>query len=51
MIMCESSMDQLNERLGSPMSIIPFRPNVMVEGSAPYDEVGSLLYTILTIQL
>lgn len=38
-------MDVLNKRLGNPMSIIPFRPNVMVKGSAPYEEVRVLLHS------
>ncbi|XP_045160089.1 mitochondrial amidoxime-reducing component 1-like [Mercenaria mercenaria] len=38
MIMCESSMEDLNKRLEKPLNCIPFRPNVMVEGTKPFDE-------------
>ncbi|KAH3711722.1 mitochondrial amidoxime-reducing component 1-like [Dreissena polymorpha] len=38
MIMCESSLADLNGRLPTPMSVIPFRPNVMIDGTHPYDE-------------
>lgn len=38
MIMCESSMEVLNTRLPKPLTCLPFRPNVMVEGTKPFDE-------------
>lgn len=38
MIMCESSMEVLNKRLAKPLNCIPFRPNVMIEGTRPFDE-------------
>ncbi|XP_052768669.1 mitochondrial amidoxime-reducing component 1-like [Mya arenaria] len=38
MIMTESSLDELNDRLPEQMSAIPFRPNVIVDGSRPFDE-------------
>ncbi|XP_045160180.2 mitochondrial amidoxime-reducing component 1-like [Mercenaria mercenaria] len=38
MIMSESSMDTLNKRLEKPVSPLQFRPNLMIEGSQPFDE-------------
>jgi uncharacterized protein YcbX len=32
-------MEDLNKRLGKQLTCIPFRPNVMVEGTEPFDEV------------
>ncbi|XP_060601564.1 mitochondrial amidoxime-reducing component 1-like [Ruditapes philippinarum] len=40
MIMCQSSMDVLNQRLDKPVSSLQFRPNIMIEGSEPFDEVN-----------
>lgn len=38
MVMCDSSMDALNERLDKPITCINFRPNLMIEGTKPFDE-------------
>lgn len=38
MIMCESSLEYLNKRLDKPMTIIPFRPNIVISGTIPFDE-------------
>lgn len=38
MVMTESSLDELNKRLEDPVGVINFRPNIMVEGSCPFDE-------------
>ena len=40
MVMCDSSMDALNERLDKPITCINFRPNLMIEGTKPFDEVS-----------
>lgn len=39
MIMSESSMDVLNKRLEKQIPSVQFRPNLMIEGSSPFDEV------------
>ena len=39
MIMCDSSMEMLNSRLDKPVSHLNFRPNLMFEGTKPFDEV------------
>jgi len=38
MVMSQPSLDDLNRRTGDPMTMERFRPNVVVEGCAPYDE-------------
>ena len=49
MIMTEPSLEDLNSRLPEPMSVIPFRPNVMVDGCKPYDEVVGLWTSLLLL--
>lgn len=34
----QSSLDDLNQRLTQPVEMIRFRPNIVVSGSLPYDE-------------
>lgn len=34
----QSSLDELNARLAEPLSILRFRPNIVVSGSKPYEE-------------
>ncbi|KAL4238383.1 hypothetical protein ACF0H5_003092 [Mactra antiquata] len=38
MIMCESSLNDLNSRLDKKLNCISFRPNVMIKGTVPFDE-------------
>lgn len=38
MVMSESSMEALNKRLEKPIPAVQFRPNLMIEGSKPFDE-------------
>ncbi|MVM28844.1 MOSC domain-containing protein [Spirosoma sp. HMF4905] len=38
LLISQASLDTLNERLTEPMSMLRFRPNVVVEGSSPYEE-------------
>ena len=39
MVMCDSSLGALNDRLNEPVECINFRPNIMIEGTEPFDEV------------
>ncbi len=38
LLLSEASLDDLNGRLDSPVSPIRFRPNLVVDGSQPFDE-------------
>lgn len=38
MVMCDSSLGVLNGRLNEPVRCINFRPNIMIEGTEPFDE-------------
>jgi uncharacterized protein YcbX len=38
LICTEESMQDLNSRMDSPMSIIRFRPNIVLRGGRPFDE-------------
>ncbi|KAK7070090.1 Mitochondrial amidoxime reducing component 2 [Halocaridina rubra] len=38
MLSCQSSLDDLNERLKDPISMANFRPNIVVKGPPAYDE-------------
>ncbi|MGO0694499.1 MOSC domain-containing protein [Pseudomonas guariconensis] len=36
----QGSLDELNRRIGRPMEMLRFRPNLVVEGAAPFAEDG-----------
>ncbi|MBD1553230.1 MOSC domain-containing protein [Pseudomonas typographi] len=36
----QGSLDDLNQRIGRPMEMLRFRPNLVVDGAAPYAEDG-----------
>ncbi|QMW03867.1 MOSC domain-containing protein [Spirosoma foliorum] len=38
LLISQASLDCLNDRLPEPMSMLRFRPNVVVEGTTPYEE-------------
>lgn len=38
LLISQASLDCLNDRLSEPMSMLRFRPNVVVEGTTPYQE-------------
>ncbi len=38
LVLCESSVSDLNSRLQSPVTIRHFRPNLVVDNGVPYDE-------------
>lgn len=42
MIISESSLDDLNNRLEKKVAMTNFRPNITISGCTPYDEVNSL---------
>jgi uncharacterized protein YcbX len=46
LLLGQASMDDLNERLESPFSILRFRPNIVFEGSEPYHEDNIENFTI-----
>ncbi len=53
LLISEASLYDLNTRLPSPMEMRPFRPNLVVEGSAPYEEdtwkllrIGSCIFEV-----
>ena len=37
-ICAEESMEDLNSRMEAPMSIVRFRPNIVLRGGKPFDE-------------
>jgi uncharacterized protein YcbX len=38
LVICQESLDDLNSRLADPVPMNRFRPNIVLEGLAPYDE-------------
>ncbi|MCB9475535.1 MAG: MOSC domain-containing protein [Deltaproteobacteria bacterium] len=38
LVIGQSSLDDLNARVPTPLDMLRFRPNVVVDGAAPYDE-------------
>lgn len=36
----QASLDELNRRIGRPMQMLRFRPNLVIEGAAPFAEDG-----------
>ncbi|WP_080238822.1 MOSC domain-containing protein [Spirosoma rigui] len=42
----QSSLDDLNQRLAAPIEMLRFRPNIIVSGSTPYDEDAWQTFTI-----
>jgi uncharacterized protein YcbX len=40
LVISQTSLDDLNARLAEPVGMDRFRPNIVVEGSAPYAEDG-----------
>jgi uncharacterized protein YcbX len=40
LLISQASLDDLNARLGQPLPMLRFRPNLVVEGCAPYAEDG-----------
>ena len=41
LLIAEESMQDLNTRLPEPTTMETMRPNIIVEGAIPYDEVSS----------
>jgi uncharacterized protein YcbX len=50
LIIGQSSLDDLNERLDSPVAMERFRPNLVFSGGAPYAEDGLRRFTIAGIR-
>ena len=42
MILSEGSVDELNSRLEKKVTPVQFRPNLVISGCAPFDEVSIL---------
>ncbi len=40
LLISQASLDDLNGRLAEPVPMVRFRPNLVVEGTAPYEEDG-----------
>uniref|UniRef100_UPI001A9DDFD1 MOSC domain-containing protein n=1 Tax=Pseudomonas sp. 100_A TaxID=2813571 RepID=UPI001A9DDFD1 len=50
----QSSLDELNHRIGRPMEMLRFRPNLVVKGAQPFAEdgwkrirIGTLVFRVL----
>jgi uncharacterized protein YcbX len=41
MILSEGSVDELNSRLEKKVTPVQFRPNLVISGCAPFNEVGN----------
>ena len=39
LVVNQSSLDELNSRMERPLTELSFRPNIVVEGPEPFDEV------------
>jgi len=46
----QGSLDELNRRIGRPMEMLRFRPNLVVQGAAPFAEDGWKRIRIGTLQ-
>jgi uncharacterized protein YcbX len=40
LVIAESSVETLNDRLENPVTFLNFRPNILLEGTVSFDEVG-----------
>ena len=49
LIIGESSLDDLNKRLGDPLPINRFRPNIVFTGGTPYEEDMMMHFTINSV--